>query len=145
MASYLLDTNVLLRLANRADPQHNLCCEAIRKLRAAGHRLCIAPQVLIEFWVVTTRPPDQNGYGWDTQTATRHVSEMQRLFELCVETPQLFGRWLSLVSNHQIRGKRSHDVRIVALIQLHSVDFLLTFNQNDFRNLPVTTVAPSSV
>ena len=64
MTTYLLDTNVVVRLMEPAAPEHTTVEDAIRRLIRAGHALVLAPQVLTEFWVVATRPVEVNGFGW---------------------------------------------------------------------------------
>ena len=65
MASYLMDTNVLLRAVQKAAPEHALVVSAIAELTANGATIYVAPQVLVEFRVVATRPIEVNGFGWD--------------------------------------------------------------------------------
>jgi predicted nucleic acid-binding protein len=72
MVTCLLDTNVLLYLANPAAPQHNAASRAVVRILADGGRLTVAAQVLFEFWSVATRPASANGLGW-TVAQTRHA------------------------------------------------------------------------
>jgi predicted nucleic acid-binding protein len=61
---YLLDTNVLLRLVRRSEPQHATVRNALRKLRRSqGHLIRTTAQNFAEFWNVSTRPVNQNGFG----------------------------------------------------------------------------------
>jgi len=71
VTTYLLDTNVVVRLLEPAAPEHVLVREAIRRLLLEGHTLVLAPQVLTELWVVATRPVDVNGFGWPPRSALR--------------------------------------------------------------------------
>ena len=68
MSRILLDTNVVLRWLERGAREHAVVVEAIRRLTLQGTQLVLAPQVLIEFWVVATRPVEANGFGWDPHT-----------------------------------------------------------------------------
>ncbi len=62
------------------------------------------------------------------------------------EVPGVFSHWLSLVTAHHIKGKRVHDVRLVAIMKAHGVTHLLTFNVGDFpAKLGITVVVPSEV
>ncbi len=97
MASYLLDTIIVLRLIDREDPQHRLCRAAVDTLIERHVEVCLAPQVLVEFWVVATRPSgSQNGLGWDTDKTDVCVSQLRQLFRLRPECPELFDRWQQL-------------------------------------------------
>ena len=69
MSRALLDTNVLLRLLAPNDPQHGLAVSAIQAALEQGVELFVAPQVIMECWVVLTRPVDVNGMGWDPEPA----------------------------------------------------------------------------
>jgi len=64
MAYCLLDTNILLYLANSAASERQAAKGAVTGMLAAGDRLAIAAQVLFEFWSVATRPVSANGLGW---------------------------------------------------------------------------------
>lgn len=64
MTKYLLDTNVVLRFCNPSDVQHNLATDAISCLLTQGDECFLTAQVLVELWVVATRPVEVNGLGW---------------------------------------------------------------------------------
>jgi predicted nucleic acid-binding protein len=146
MTTYLLDTNIILRFSNPSDGQHELVTNAVATILAQGDDCFLAPQVLIEMWVVATRPTDVNGLGWST-TYTRHViDQLMRRFPIAQEVPQLFPTWLEIVSTQKILGKRTHDARIVALMKTASIGHILTLNPNDFSNIPdITVVHPQSI
>ena len=64
----LLDTNLLGRITDSADPQCLVARRAIHTLLARQERLIIVPQNLYEFWAVATRSPGapaagRNGWG----------------------------------------------------------------------------------
>ena len=61
--SYLVDTNLLLRLAQPKNPHQREAVRSLRALRRQKESLAIIPQNLIEFWAVATRPPANNGLG----------------------------------------------------------------------------------
>jgi predicted nucleic acid-binding protein len=54
--TYLVDTNVLARLANKSDLQHGVALHAVIELHRRGEILHLTPQVLVEFRSVATRP-----------------------------------------------------------------------------------------
>jgi predicted nucleic acid-binding protein len=64
MPKYLLDTNILLRLSNPTDTQHELATAAVATLLSRGDECYVTAQVLVELWVVATRPVDVHGLGW---------------------------------------------------------------------------------
>jgi predicted nucleic acid-binding protein len=52
MRTVVLDTNILLRLANPESDEHMISRVAVLKLGAQGVELALPIQVLVEFWVV---------------------------------------------------------------------------------------------
>jgi predicted nucleic acid-binding protein len=136
MSVVVLDTNILLRLANPAAPEHEICRNAVTRLAEAGTTLATAPQVLVEFWVVATRPTDVNGLGWAPSAARTTIDGFLGQFRLLVETREAFDRWRALVTDTEIRGKRAHDARIAAVMLAGGVTELLTLNTADFDRIP---------
>ncbi|WP_017741631.1 hypothetical protein [Scytonema hofmannii] len=80
MTHYLLDTNILLRSRDIASPDYNLVDRTIRYLISNNHQCFITSQVLIEFWVVATRPIDVNGLGWTPEETERAVQDSRLLW-----------------------------------------------------------------
>jgi hypothetical protein len=52
MSDVLLDSNIVLRLLAENDPKHALVEEAVTKTLNEGRGLVLAPQVIVESWVV---------------------------------------------------------------------------------------------
>lgn len=133
MSVYLLDTNVFLRLLHAEDSEHTLTVRAISSLTAAGHRLCLTSQVFIEFWSVATRPAEANGLGWPVELVEREIRRAFELFPVLDDTSAVFDKWFALVVDQELKGKRVHDARLVAVMLAHGATHLLTFNVDDFR------------
>src|SRR5260370_4080169 len=70
----LIDTNILVRRINRHDPQFRDARYALKTIEARGDRICIAPQNIIEFWNVATRPADKNGLSLQKLAAQRDAA-----------------------------------------------------------------------
>lgn len=132
MTRYLLDTNILLRASDPASSSYTVALQAVSQLLSQNNECVITAQVLIEFWVVATRPVDVNGLGWSPEQAKNEIDQVLAQFPLLEETPQVFRNWLQLVTTYGIRGKRTHDMRLIAVMQAHQVTHLLTFNPDDF-------------
>ncbi len=142
----LLDTNVLARSARVTDPDHSVAAGAIAHLRASGNELVIVPQSLYEFWVVSTRPASQNGWGLSVAEAVTEVSDFRRLFPLLADTPAVFDEWYRLVVSYSVIGKQGHDARFVAAMLVHGVTYILTFNVGHFQRFPgITVLDPATV
>ncbi len=74
MATYLADTNLLLRLADPASLQHLIATDALARLLRQGDEVFLTPQNFVEFWAVATRPVEANGFGWDSKRTAREVT-----------------------------------------------------------------------
>lgn len=146
MTHYLLDTNILLRSRDIASPDYNLVDRTIRYLISNNHRCFITSQVLIEFWVVATRQLAVNGLGWTPEETELSVQMLINQFEWLEETPDIFRLWFSLATTYKISGKRTHDLRIQAVVLAHNISHILTLNPKDFVAVEgITIVHPNSI
>ena len=145
---YLVDTNVLLRFADRAHPLHPTVRAAVRTLRRAGHALWAAPQNFAEFWNVATRPAARNGFGLTPAAADRRLRILERLFPLLPDGPGVYAEWRRLVVQFGVSGVQVHDARLVAAVRAAGFTHVLTFNTADFaRYAPegIVAVDPAGV
>ena len=130
--AFLVDTNIMLR---SLQPHHAHCAQAegaLGKLRTRNETLHVAAQNLIEFWAVATRPIGENGLGMSVEMASRELKTLKHLFSLLPERASVFEEWERLVATHRVCGKATHDARIVAVMNVHGVSRILTFNVQDF-------------
>jgi predicted nucleic acid-binding protein len=132
MTSYLLDTNIVLRFTDTNSCQYDLVVNAISQILLEGDQCFITSQVIIEFWVVATRPISVNGLGWTVAETEQAVKMLINQFKLLDETPNIFLLWLNLVTTHNISGKHTHDLRIQAVMLAHNISHILTLNPKDF-------------
>jgi predicted nucleic acid-binding protein len=140
MTSYLLDTNVVMRFCNPSDVQHQLATNAISRLLAQEDECFIAAQVIVEFWVVATRPTDVNGLGWTIDQTRNTIDQLLDRFPLLEESPHIFPNWLNLVTTSKVMGKRTHDARIIAAMLANRITHILTFNPSDFTGMSSITI-----
>ena len=117
----LVDTNVLLRLLQPKNPQYAIADAALTELRKQQTDLCIAPQNLVEFWVVATRPVANNGLGMSLPRIAGEIQAMHGLFRLLEGKPGIIGAWEKLVGASVISGKLAHDAHLVATMKVHGV------------------------
>jgi predicted nucleic acid-binding protein len=140
MAATLIDTNVLLRLLQPRHPQYPIAAAAVAQLRKQRADLCVAPQNLVEFWVVATRPVINNGLGMSPLTITGELRALNGLFRLLEGKSGVAGAWEMLVGKHLVSGKQAHDAHLVAVMLVYAVTDILTFNIADFQRYPGVTV-----
>jgi predicted nucleic acid-binding protein len=135
----LADTNILLRSLQRAHPMHADAWRAIRILKRR-RELFIAPQNIVELWVVATRPIAQNGLGIPPVPARDYLSRFKRFLPLVPDTPEVHEQWEQLVSRYAVSGKKAHDTRLVASMLVHGLDTIITYNVDDFKRYTAITV-----
>jgi predicted nucleic acid-binding protein len=142
----LIDTSTLLRTLQRRHPQYDVAVRALEVLPGRGRTLHIAPQNLVELWVVATRPVDQNGLGLSVAAAAAEVARIKEMFPLLADTPAIYPVWESLVIKHQVSGKPAHDARLVAAMQVHGLTAILTFDKTGFSRYPgIEVLHPADV
>ena len=139
--SYLADTNILLRVSQRQDPDYQVIRAALRSLRTAGARLCFTSQNLAEFWNVCTRPAAENGYGLSVAETDRRAELIEAGFVRLPDVEQVHTEWRRLVVVHSVIGVKVHDARLVAAMHVHGITHVLTLNEKDFRRYPGITIA----
>lgn len=132
----LVDTSVLVRLANRADVEHALATNAVVDLHRAGESLTVTSQVLIEFRSVATRPIGAaNGLGMSSENAISQVTVFETVFAVVPESPEVFPAWKQLVAKGDVLGKQVHDARLLAICEVNGITGLLTFNTKHMERL----------
>lgn len=144
--SLLVDTNVLLRLADGQCREHSGAEIAVEYFLARNITLFIGTQVLVEFWAVATRPDSVNGLGWSTATAAEKIRALRGQFPILAETPDVLDRWFDLVNRCKVTGRHCHDARLAALVLAHGLQRLLTYDTADFpRSWGVEAVHPNQI
>ncbi len=142
----LVDTNVLVRSVERGHSLMRIARDATQHLYGQGHELCVAPQIISEFWNVCTRPHKMNGLGNDIAATDRLVLRIEALFTLLPDSPGAYRLWRELVVFHEVRGAKVHDARLVALANAQGVESILTFNTADFKRYSsIKAIDPSSL
>ncbi|MFN9675040.1 MAG: type II toxin-antitoxin system VapC family toxin [Microcystis sp.] len=144
--SFLIDTNIILRLAQ---PEHPMCSEALNALSVLRQReenSYLTAQNLIEFWRTCTRPIEKNGLGMTVAESDEELRRLETIFLVLPDTPEVYGQWRRLVVTYQVMGVNVHDARLVAVMLVYGVKNILTFNTRDFsRYSEIVAVHPTSV
>ena len=143
---YLADTNILLRLLQRGDPEHSVVRSSLRKLQQRREQVCYTAQNLVEFWRVCTRPASVNGFGLSVAETDRRAKVIERLFTLLPDRPEIHAEWRNLVVDCAVSGVQVHDARLVAAMHAYELRHLLTLNVVDFNRYPnIVTVHPVDI
>jgi len=146
MTRAMVDTSVLLRLRDTSSPQHPICVELVRTSKTSQLDLLVCAQVMIEYWVVATRPTNVNGFGLSPAEAKADLDSFRAMFSVVPEVSDILDIWQALVVQHSVSGRPSHDARLAALAQAHQIGTLITLNPADFvRYSFLRCVAPAAL
>lgn len=142
----MVDTNILTCLVQPAHPQHAAVLDALAALGRRGDEPCVVPQNIYEFWAVCSRPREQNGLGLCTAQILAEVAKVTTFFRLLRDERAIFPRWQSLVVDYDVRGKNTHDARLVAAALRHDWTHLFTLSAADFRRYKeIVLITPESI
>ncbi|MDG3005659.1 type II toxin-antitoxin system VapC family toxin [Paludisphaera mucosa] len=142
----LVDTNILVRLIHLAAPMHGPTSQAVARPFLDGGTLCITPQNLDEYWVVSTRPTAANGLGRTPSEALADIEQFKSVFPLLDDVAAIYAMWEEIVASTPVIEEKAHDARLVAAVIVHGVDRILTLNPQDFRAYPdIQVVTPGDV
>lgn len=128
----LPDTNILLRYS---DPNHALypvIRKALHSLSQQGFTFKACPQNFTEFWNVATRPLDRNGLGLSPVVVQQKLASLEQIFPALLDVPEIYAEWKKIVIAHSVSGVQVHDARLAAIMQVHGINHILTFNFRDF-------------
>ena len=145
---YLTDTNVLLGIAHPDDPRYPIVQAAVHKLWQDGHELQTTSQNFAEFWNVSTRSADRNGFGLTPDETDELLQGLEQSFPLLPDLPSAYPEWRRFVVNYGVSGVQVHDARLVAAMISHDVTHILTFNIQDFTRYDpegIVAVNPATV
>ena len=149
IASCLVDTNVLLRMTRRSDPQHSLVDTALARLASQGTALYYTHQNMAELWNAMTRPLSRNGFGLTVDEAERQVRAIEADMSLLPDSETVYREWRRIVVRFGVLGIQVHDARLAATMYVHGLSHILTLNTSntsDFsRFAGIIAVHPSSV
>jgi predicted nucleic acid-binding protein len=146
ISSCLVDTNVLLRVARRLDPQHAVIDAALGKLALEGTTLHYTHQNIAELWNVMTRPVVRNGFGLSAAEAEREVQAIEAGMTFLPDNEATYREWRRIVLQHNVSGVQVYDARLAAAALVGGVSYILTLNVADFaRYSGLMAVHPNSV
>jgi predicted nucleic acid-binding protein len=91
------------------------------------------PQTIYEFYVVATRPLTQNGFELSIKEVLAEIDNLTQLFSLLLDKDTIYSLWYNLMATYDVKGKKSHDARLVAFMQSHQIKQIYTLNTEDFK------------
>jgi predicted nucleic acid-binding protein len=145
-SSYLVDTNILLRLVQPDSPEYGTIRQCTDRLWERGADLFYTSQNLAEFWNVCTRPADRNGFGFSVAETDERATLIEAKFSFAADSEATHQEWRTIVVAAGVSGIQVHDARMVAAMQVHGIANLLTLNVKDFRRFSgITVLSPDEV
>jgi predicted nucleic acid-binding protein len=127
----LIDTSILGRVFDPADPQYGACQNTLKALDT-DHSLVITPQIIIELCSVATRPTNVNGLGLSPEQMAVRIQALEKAFELRCPGIDEYEIFKGLYQELKPSGKRVHDVRHLAALKSLGLRAILTLNPKDF-------------
>src|SRR5690242_2050635 len=100
--SCLVDTNVLLRMTRRADPQHDLVDAALGRLASRGTSLYYTHQNIAELWNAMTRPLAHDGLGLTIAEAEDEVQAIEAGMTLLPDIEKTYREWRRIVVQYAV-------------------------------------------
>jgi len=141
----LIDTGVLLRAFDVTYPGYRSIRQSLRTMWESQERLVVALQNVAEFWNVSTRPIDKNGYGLSAERDQKRLALIERMFEVVTEDDHSYRLWKGLLADHFVTGVAIHDARLVSVMLANGVQTILTLNERDFRRYSgISVLVPST-
>ena len=75
----------------------------------------------------------------------RALDQIERVFALLPDEPAIHAVWKRLAMMHGVIRNQVRDARLVAVMRVHGVDRILTFNAADFARYGIDVLHPSAV
>jgi predicted nucleic acid-binding protein len=141
----LLDTNILLRLSEKAHPHNLPAIESLKVLKSSGHAFCIGSQTIAEFMAVATRSLQDRGLGMTPSLADNELSKVITTIDVLYDSASTLAELRKLIVAHGVTGKSVHDTRLVAAMNVNGVKDILTFNGQDFLRFNMVNVLNPSM
>ena len=144
--NFLVDTNLLLRLVHPGSSFRPQAIQAVRTILNRGDQIVFTPQNAVEFWSVATRPVIANGLNFTPGLADRALLRFDGVFDFLPDNAAIHVEWRKMVLSCNVSGRQVHDARLAAVMRVHGITHLLTFNTADFLRYPgITVVHPQDV
>lgn len=142
----LVDTNLLVRMTDVSSTSSPTASAAAVSLLQSGARLVLMPQVIYEYWAVSSRPVAANGLGMTRSEVRECITDFLATFDFLKDERGIFQHWWHLIDKYDISGKTTHDARLVAAMLRHGIRRLLTFNGVHFSRFEqIEVVATQTV
>jgi len=138
----LLDTNPLVYAFCRNRPEHPACLALLQSGDDPKAGLCVSPQILTEFYRVTTSKgsrTDQVDGVWidDPFSSDEAVAEINKILSkpgisVIPILPDVPARMLELLQRRPVTSRKIFDYQIIATMLAHGVEEIYTYDHGGF-------------
>jgi len=140
--SIFIDANILVYANTDSAPLHQLALDTVQNLYGAGNELWISRQVLREYIATVTRPQTYANPR-PLPIVIQRIRFFITTFRIAEDGPDVTDRLLDLLTQFRVGGRQIHDANIVATMQAHGINQLITHNVADFTRFSgVITLIP---
>jgi predicted nucleic acid-binding protein len=137
-----VDTNILIYATDTLSQLQAVAASALQHAFSSGTSLVISPQIMREYLSAATRKGVTQGHPALVDILAS-VRTFRRDFTIVEDTPLVLDHLLQLLQTFPTAGKQVHDANIVATMQAHNIQHLLTHNVTDFNRFAgLITIVP---
>src|SRR5688572_14634133 len=105
-SAVFVDTNVLIAGSAPSHPLHHLATALVDRWPTRGIELCVSPQVIREYLVVSTREEKHNGLGLSLKDALFNAESILARVRMLDETEEVAVYLRHLLLSSKVSGKR---------------------------------------
>jgi predicted nucleic acid-binding protein len=125
---------------------HAIAVAALENLMKKEEPLVITIQNVAEFWNEATRPEKNNGLGFTIEEPQTSLARLEAFFQILSEDATSYATWKTTLIDRRISGAQVHDARLAAVMRVHGIARIVTFNVSDFVRFPeIEAVHPESI
>jgi hypothetical protein len=130
------------RIAEVGGPTYDIVNVELPRRDPNSHRGTMLPRGGYEYYVVATRPREQNGLGLSPEEALQDLEDLAALFHVLRDERAVYDHWVELLKIYGVCGKPAHEAQIVAAMKRHGTGHLIVAPSNQIgvirANLIVT-------
>ena len=127
-----LDTNILIYAKLEKSIFHEAVVAKLDEMLAEGFEFWISRKVIREYLACITRE-DSLKQILTSELIQKDISEFQENFKVADENDLVTEMLLDLYNQEMIIGKQTHDANIVATMRTYEIEYLYTYNVDDFK------------
>ena len=126
MNSVLLDTNILIYALDRSSSYYK---ESVQIFENSNFKLFITSKVVSEYFAVCSK------LDLDTSVILNFYVELRKNTSLLFPNAETIELFEKMLAKYKPKGNRVYDLEIASVAAAYEIDFLASFNRDDFKNI----------